>query len=184
MRGVSSRSHSCGKTYCNLIVWCAAGCNQVLQTRYEIVHQIERLSSIYINSGQTELWLKDADPCVQKVSKCVNGPLIEHLARIAGHTDLDCVQLFRNGRSARAHIMLRALLAVSGAELYDESAKFSKSGWTDSNKELLSTLREDVHESELMEVTLMDVELDRMTRPVAATEVDLDAVCSMHMLSR
>ena len=49
------------------------------------------------SSGECRAWLSDTDEHVKEVSAAVCGPLLEKLAAETGHSDPDCVELFRTG---------------------------------------------------------------------------------------
>ena len=77
---------------------------------------------------------------------------------------------------------LSPLLAfVAGAELFDEHTPLAHSGWKNSNRELLQSLREDTSAEELLRLTVQDAQLGRMTEPTSPDALDLDKVC-LHLV--
>ena len=85
--------------------------------------------------------------------------MLHRLALRAGHHDPDCVQIFRDG-----------------AELYDGDILQLRDQCYESNRQLLSGLREDSNAAELHALTQKDAALGRMSSPVLADSVDLDKV--------
>jgi hypothetical protein len=78
--------------------WSAArSAQEVRRARESVICAIERLGEKFVNSGEVDRWFCEADEGVRSVSKCVNGPLFELLAKKAAYEDSECIELFRQG---------------------------------------------------------------------------------------
>ena len=58
---------------------------------------IEKRAEQLWTSGMAAAWLQDTDEGTRRACATVNGPLLEELAKEAGHWDTECVELFRRG---------------------------------------------------------------------------------------
>ena len=120
-------------------------------------------------------------PRCRKLGRTVNGPVLEWLARQCGYSDLDALLRFSTdfihfavawswGRPCAFH-------SLAGTALYDDDTMPVRGSYGNCNHELISSLREDPHASELLRLTWDDHAKGRMSAPVSAKDVDLDKVC-------
>lgn len=101
---------------------------QEMLDREAIITQIEIQALEFKCSGETERFLDGCDDHIKQIAGSVNGPLMKHLAGIAGHDDTECVSLFTGGEDlcciffrmpfcARRATVWRAATMRSGASL-------------------------------------------------------------------
>ncbi len=113
----------------------------------------------YRRNGECDRWLSEASRSTKRLSKTVNGPMLEFLAKEVGCEDLDRANFFRKG-----------------APVFDGNGEFAVDKCEESNRALLKNLRPDPNECELHALTMADADLGRMTVPVEADKVDLSKV--------
>ncbi len=145
--------------------------------REALILEIERKAEEFRRNGDCERWLQQACPIIKEAAAAVNGPLLEYLAHLIGHGDLDCVDLFRYGTPWQASApQQHVFLFVAGASIYSD--ELAQLWWKcrDSNDELLRSLHEDETSAELHRLTLEDADKGRMSKPCDASEMDLDRV--------
>ena len=143
--------------------------------REAVISAIEADARSFWDSGAAEKWFSGADVHIQKIAGQVNGPLFELLAKTAGHTDVDCPNMFRHGAQ------LLGKLPVSGNGVVEKSRAHRPLDelWktcAESNKHILRRLKEDENADEIMRLTMLDAELGRTTCACPREEVDLEAV--------
>jgi hypothetical protein len=145
--------------------------------------KIEQADARLRESGAAQKWLAAGDPCAQKVSGQVNGPLLEELARITGYWDPSCVDTLRHGGNVAGR------LPNSGCGTAHE---FPEASSTDDlyyscaqrNRETLQGLREDPEAQFLLDEARKDAALGRMTEPVDVSQVDASSCLFARRFSR
>ena len=157
---------------------------------------IEAEGAALRQAGQCCDWLADCEENVARVSRNTNGPLIEALSARAGHVDDRCADLLRRGAWGGRHgqcVNTSAAVFLPGMRLYGvlEPGGFGQpTGWDAlamscgdeveseealradcmrSNLALLSQLREDANEAEVMRQTQEEADLGRMSPPILGT---------------
>ena len=101
---------------------------------------------------------------IGQVSRGVNGLLLQQLAIISGHKDLECVEFFRQG----APFLGKLPCSGNGTPIVasgDKSVSMLRELCVESNAALVGSLREDVHAQELLRLTHADADLGRMSVP-------------------
>ena len=109
--------------------------------------------------------MHDCHTASRRLAATVNAPVLHALAARAGHTDPDCINIFKNG-----------------AELYLGDVQPLWEQCYESNCQLLHGLREDVNAAELHALTQKDAALGRMSPPVPVGEVDLTSVSFLRLV--
>jgi len=170
---------------------------QMQEEREKIMQSIEALAAHTRRTGLTQKWLANAaDEDVARISRGVNGPLLEVLAKKAGHGDLEVAELFRKGAPVIGHLdrwatlvnntsvctvlhactVLRAGLGAPikpKLELSEESLKTDR---LKKNRAIIASLKEDIHASHLAESCRADAALGRMSKMRLAHECDLGSI--------
>ena len=145
---------------------------QVQEAREQVVRDVERLDLELRTNGAAASWLTDADDETKAISRGVNGPLGELLARATGFTDLKVMEVFRTGGPIAG-----TLAQPVGTEPKDFPAPTSPEALADGceqrNQKLLDSLTDDPHSDFLLQQTLDDVAAGRMTAPTAQHETGL-----------
>ena len=155
--------------------------NALHDWREERIAHIESLARSHIESGRTAAWLASADAETQRISACVNGPLLCDLVRLSGHCDTSLPELFRSGAS------VSGVLPPSGTgTLIESPAVFTSlealsASRVQSNMELCQTIRDSEHSETLLAKTQEDAALGRMTEPVV---LDSPAHCQLLLARR
>ena len=85
------------------------------------MRQIEKVASEMRKNGSCKKWFEEADPDdeLMKVSGSVNGPMLQLLAESIKYHDMECVDMFRVGRTSCLSFAVVCFMQcdVSGAEL-------------------------------------------------------------------
>jgi hypothetical protein len=156
---------------------------QVMARREEAVRRVEQRAEWLVQTGKAKKWLRSADKRIRKVSRGVNGPLLEELATLTGFGDASCVQAFREGAP-----ILGPLPAADSAVEHQypaaESTEMLAKTCLERNKALLASLKQDKHQEFLMEQTLSDADCGRMTKPVPLELLDLSGILLARRFSR
>ena len=121
---------------------------EIIVEREKVMCEIERRGQEFRASGAAQCWLESAEPSVRNVVSSVNGPLLEYLGGKAMHTDLECIDLLRNG--APLYGLLEAC-GIGPAKECDDIGVIDEL-WLhcrESNEQLLKKLRRDPWEQEL-----------------------------------
>ena len=110
-----------------------------------------------------------------QVSKTINGPMMEILAKAMQYKDAECIDMFRMGGP------LLGFLPNSGHGVPIEytmegSIRDLMNGKEERNRSLIAGLKEDVNSDVLLAKTLDDAKLGRMSMPSRIGEIDLDEV--------
>ena len=80
------------------IQWsCKRTPEEIIAYRNKLADWIDSRAAHFRDSGEADRWLEEADPVVRQVSKGVNGPLMEVLAKAIGYHGPDVIQFFRTG---------------------------------------------------------------------------------------
>ena len=110
-----------------------------------------------------------------QVSKTVNGPMMEILAKAIDYKDAECVEMFRLGGP------LFGFLPYSGngdqiEYAMEGSLKELMKNRGERNKSLLAGLKEAANSEVLLNKACEDAQMGRMTRPRPINEFDLEKV--------
>ena len=138
------------------------------------IQQIEQLGDTMWKNKCVEKWMQNADPWTKQICRNVNGPLLEKLAKDAGHHDIECVSFFRFGAQIAGDLprttqeSCKAKASLSVEQLKVERRK--------RNQQTMQTLKEDKHSKALLEEIRKDVDEGRMTNPRSASPEDLESV--------
>lgn len=156
---------------------------QVMNEREEVISAIEKNAAELVASGQQRQWLLGADQDTAKASATVNGPLAEELAARKNFQDAECVQSLRDGAPALGDLPRAADAAPQN---YPEAASVEdlRGSCRTRDEELLKSLHADEDAAYLLEQTLADAKLGRMTRLVRADSLDLGRVLLGRRFSR
>ena len=145
---------------------------EVIAQREEITTKIIKAAELMNKSGVWDNWFRSSPQHVKDLCQDdVAGPLLEQLARVTNFRDADAVSLFRTGAG-----MLNELEASGLGEPVESNARPAvalKENCQKSNDELASGLRQDTNAEKLMEITLADVVLGRMTAPVPYNSAEM-----------
>jgi len=78
-----------------------------------MISKIEEAGVEIRESGVLTEWFKGCDEKVKKVTKLVNGVLLSELLQQGEHADLECAEIFREGKFVilEARWALRSLIA-------------------------------------------------------------------------
>ena len=71
---------------------------QVREFRENALARFREIARDLRDGGAVDHWMRHADPAVREVAKEVNGPLLEVLATMAEHPDMDAIEFFREAR--------------------------------------------------------------------------------------
>ena len=63
-----------------------------------MISKIEEAGAEIRESGALTEWFEGCDEKVKKVTELVNGVLLSELLRKGGHGDLECAEIFREGK--------------------------------------------------------------------------------------
>ena len=143
-------------------------------------------------NGERDKWFSTASEDTKRLTATVNGPLFEQLLKEAGHPDVKCADLFREGKYAgvrHVSVGVGALHVAPGADLYGDLPSgvpddgSSEKEWVDltelfsenrqDHSALFASLKEDKNAKALHDLTIKDAELGRMTMPKKASECNL-----------
>ena len=114
-----------------------------------MVTRIERFAKEMQSSGAVDAWFAGCDPLVRHVSKTVNGPVLEAIAKASGHQDKECVNFFRYG----APLIGKLPCTGNGQPMeYPVHASIDslRKQADSANAKILKDLSSDRHSSELM----------------------------------
>jgi len=158
--------------------------SEVNSKRTLMVEQLQQAATELRQSGACARWLEKCDKTVADVCNTINGPLLETLLVSTGYKDLDCINMLREGpqstrhppaltpcfplRSAGAMLMDELPLSGIGTPIDCTSNKCAeplKKQCCHSNKALIKSMREDKNSNALLEATMADAALGRMTAP-------------------
>ena len=148
---------------------------RIREDREATINAIEAAAQSFHAAGWCKAWLSNCDPAVRGVSATVNGPLCEQLAEATGYHDCGSFTQLRSG----AKLLEKLDSSGNGIAMdFEEHMDLCelRADRLEKNKNLLSTLREDEHSSELMALTLKDAQLNRMTMPVPIEDIDLSDI--------
>ena len=82
----------------NAVKWRAGkSCAQARAERESMIVGIEQRAQRFWDEGLVKHWFRDADVHIRKISANVNGPALEHFAKLCCYPDAECVDLFRTG---------------------------------------------------------------------------------------
>ena len=70
----------------------------IMQQRENILERIEAQAQALLKSGERDKWFSNASEDTKRLTATVNGPLFEQLIKEAGHPDVKCADLFREGK--------------------------------------------------------------------------------------
>ena len=73
-----------------------------------MISKIEEAGAEIRESGALTKWFEGCDEKIKKVTELVNGVLLSELLQQGGHADLECAEIFREGKFA----ILRARRAL------------------------------------------------------------------------
>ena len=152
-----------------------------------MISKIEEAGAEIRESGALTKWFEGCDEKIKKVTELVNGVLLSELLQQGGHADLECAEIFREGKFAIFESAAGvAEFLCTGAEMYE---KLKKSGVGEEvecvegrpveelrakckthNESLIKSLREDACGEKLLAATSVDVALGRMTELVDITD--------------
>ena len=71
---------------------------QIMAEREAVVEALEVAAAEMQKSGMATEWLSECDAQVAGVSRHINGPLLQQLACVTAHCDMECVEVFRKGK--------------------------------------------------------------------------------------
>ena len=140
--------------------------------REEITTKIIAAAELLNESGAWDSWFQNSPQHVKDLCQDdVAGPLLEQLAQVTRFVDADAVSLFRTGAG-----MLNELEASGLGEPMASNARAADAlhfNCQKNNDELAAGLRQDPNAEQLMELTLADVALGRMTEPVPYVSAEM-----------
>ena len=122
---------------------------QLMAARENVVRSIEQFASEACQSGLAHRWLQHADAHVAKVSRSVNGPTLESLAKAIGYQDSACIEFFRKG-APLIGVLPETCNGVPKAYDTHKSIDELRESAETANSKLLSSLKEDKHSQALM----------------------------------
>ena len=141
---------------------------QVVDEREQLITQLEMRSQGLRSSGACEAWLDGATESVKAVSRGVNGPLLQELARITQAPDSEVIEFFREGAPLFGKLHCSGIGTPHNYPEHDSMSDLVNSCGL-RNKELLASLREDKYSTQLKELTVRDASLGRMSYPVSVS---------------
>ena len=95
------------KDVLNAFVWQSRrSAEEVMRFREHVMQTLEHASEVMWSNGLCSQWLAGVDPGVAKVSATVNGIMLENLCSSVGYEDMQCIQMFREGRSCLCDCIL------------------------------------------------------------------------------
>jgi hypothetical protein len=157
--------------------------SQIREEREIVVAKIEALAAEYWSQGQAGEWLSRAPEELRVVIKDVCGPLAEFLVAATNFEDPGCVESLRTGAP-----LIGELPAAAGSvpHQYEQEVPVQKlrEAAKANNLALIASLKSDKHEEFLMQQTLDDHALGRMTKPIPVAELDLSSVLMGRRFSR
>ena len=65
-----------------------------------MISKIEEAGAEIRESGALTKWFEGCDEKIKKVTELVNGVLLSELLQQGGHADLECAEIFREGKFA------------------------------------------------------------------------------------
>ena len=136
---------------------------------------VEEVCAKLSESGAVDAWFSEADAITKRVASEVNGPGFEHFAHRLHYRDKESVDLFRHG----GPLLGKFVFAGNGTRaVFKEaiSVEEVKRDMVDRNIELINTLKVNDHSEILMDLTLKDAELGRMSMPVPCTSEHIQSV--------
>ncbi len=138
---------------------------QCAEYRAKTLGHIRELAQAFRSSGKCEAWFSECDAKVRAVAELVNGPLMPALAESTGYGDCACVEFFRAGALLLGELprsgigtpcALEAPCSVD--ELWAQRVEW--------NQELMASRREDANSRQLLQVSMADADLKRMSKPM------------------
>ena len=135
------------------------------------IQQIEAKAAMYNACGATQEWLSKSDPCIQRISQNICGPLLEELAFSSGFCDAQCVYLFRDGAQLMGQLPHSGIGSLLAKSTPIDLGSFAQENLIE-NRKLISTLAEDEHSDKLFKQAIDDASCGRMEYPVQLHDDD------------
>ena len=157
--------------------------DEIIDFREKATRNIEKCGRELWKNGATTEWMAHADEEIRNVSKTVNGPLMEMLAKATDYKAPQDVQMMRLGAPILGEIPAAPCCATRAHKKAGEPEDLRRE-CRHRNEQLLASLRQDPHCDFLKEKSDEDAGLGRMTPLVPATEVNLDEALLARRFSR
>jgi hypothetical protein len=127
----------------NAIRWCASRSHEeAARAREKVTQRIERIAEMCLKSERKSEWLKNVNAAIKGNVSTVAGPLLEELAKMIEHEDVDSVNTLRFG----APLYEKLKFTGNGVEVeLDDPMPVEqlKSQLEVNNRHLLNNMRED-----------------------------------------
>ena len=146
-----------------------------MEQREEVTRKIVEAAELMKKSGAWYDWYQNSPQHIKNLCQDdVAGQLMEQLAHVTNFTDVAAVTLFSSGAGMLNELETSGLgEPVASKARPDDSLR---ENCQRNNDELAAGLRQDDNAEQLMELTLVDVELGRMTEPVPYDAQDMAQV--------